>query len=128
MAKKKTAKTTASLRTRSRAIAREEAAKRRQKDAQSGPTTEAGVNQKLGELSQALARKAEAVKTGEPDPLQPSAKLLVMIGSAVVHADEYLSDHGDPVDRDAFNSVLHNPEVQAWIKAMGPMLPLKRNP
>jgi hypothetical protein len=69
-----------------------------------------------------------ASEHGEPDPLHPTVQLLVAIGSAVVHAEEYLSPNGDPVDRTAFETTVNQPEVQAWIKAMGPMLPLKRNP
>ena len=66
--------------------------------------------------------------TGGPDPTRPQLGLLVKIGSALVHAEEYLSPHGHPVDKTAFDELLRQPDVQAWIKAMGPMLPLKRNP
>lgn len=53
---------------------------------------------------------------------------LVKLGSIVVHADELTSPHGHAVDSVAIRSLLDDPDVKAWIKSMGPMLPLKRNP
>lgn len=35
------------------------------------------------------------------DVLKPSVGLLVKLGSALVHIEEYLSPHGHPYDRDA---------------------------
>jgi hypothetical protein len=58
--------------------------------------------------------------------LQPTKTLLVKLGSALVHADETLSPDGRNLDRDIFFSLLNDPEIQEWIKAMGPLLPLKR--
>lgn len=61
------------------------------------------------------------------DPLKPSVGLLIKLGSLVVHADEFFSPGGDPVDRIAFNTLIHDEEVKAWISAMGCYLPLKRS-
>lgn len=60
------------------------------------------------------------------DPLQPTVSLLVKIGSAVVHADELCSPKGHQFDKAALDTLLQDPEVKEWIKAMGPFLPLKR--
>lgn len=62
------------------------------------------------------------------DPLKPSAALLCKLGSAIVHADEFLSSKGHQYDRAAFVQCLADPEVQKWIKQMADMamLPVKR--
>lgn len=52
--------------------------------------------------------------------------LLIKLGSLVVHADELLSPDGRQADRIAIEGLLSDPEVIAWIKGMGAMLPLKR--
>jgi hypothetical protein len=61
------------------------------------------------------------------DPMQPSVTLLSKLGSAVVHAEELLSPHGHELDRTAFLALANDSEVRAWTKAMGPLLPRKRN-
>lgn len=55
-----------------------------------------------------------------------SMGLLVKLGSIAVHADELFSTDGRNVDKDAMLPLLADPEVQEWIKSMGPLLPLKR--
>lgn len=64
------------------------------------------------------------------NPLQPSPQLLCKLGSAIVHADEMSGPHGHEFDKVAFQQVLNDPEVKAWIEAMTKMamLPVKRNP
>lgn len=64
---------------------------------------------------------------GTLNALTPSAGLLAKLGSAIVHADEYMSSDGREVDRQEFLARLSDPEVQQWIEDMGPLLPLKRN-
>jgi hypothetical protein len=59
--------------------------------------------------------------------LHPSTELLCKIGSALVHADEAMSPSGHPFDAEEFRQRFNDAEVQAWIKAMGPLLPLKRS-
>lgn len=61
--------------------------------------------------------------------LKPSVTLLIKIGSAVIHAEEYLSPHGHPFDKNAFDSLLRDPEVVKWIKGMDELalLPIKRS-
>jgi hypothetical protein len=67
-------------------------------------------------------------KENENDPLAPSATLLIKLGSAVVHADEYLSDKGHDFDRQTFHALLNDPEVKEWLEAMNKqaLLPVKR--
>lgn len=62
------------------------------------------------------------------DPLRPELPVLVMLGSALVHAEEYLSPRGHPLDRDAFHALMARAEVRDWIDAMNvlALLPLKR--
>lgn len=60
------------------------------------------------------------------DPFKPSTSLLVKLGSIAVHAEEFLSLKGHNFDRIALQSVLDDPEVVEWIRAMGAFLPLKR--
>jgi hypothetical protein len=62
----------------------------------------------------------------QKEALKPSAQLLCKLGSALVHADEYLSDDGREIDRKEFHERVADEEVQQWIEAMGPLLPLKR--
>lgn len=65
-------------------------------------------------------------KTAKPDSQAPCLALLVKLGSIAVHADELLSPHGHEFDRIALRDCLADPEVKAWIAAMGVYLPLKR--
>lgn len=60
------------------------------------------------------------------NPLTPEPVLLMKLGSALVHADEFLSPDGHPFDKDSFERMLQDPDVQEWIKGMGAMLPQKR--
>ncbi len=62
------------------------------------------------------------------DPLKPSPKLLVKLGSAIVHLDELISPGGHPFDVEASKTILGDPEVKAWLKDMDALgfLPKKR--
>ena len=62
----------------------------------------------------------------QADPTKPSLPLLCKIGSALIHAEEWLSPTGNFFDKGALEGLLADPEVKAWIKAMGPLLPVKR--
>lgn len=66
----------------------------------------------------------------KPNPLEPSLTLLLKLGSAIVHADEYLSPHGHPLDKDEFHQLLKDPELVEWLAAMTKLalVPRKRNP
>lgn len=66
------------------------------------------------------------MKKVKPDPLKPSITLLMKLGSAIVHAEEYLSKDSHPFDLNSFERMSQDPEVLSWIKAMGAMLPQKR--
>lgn len=73
--------------------------------------------------------EAVLAKIATGDPLKPSAGLLCKLGSAIVHADEFLSPDGHEFDSTAFRQVLADPEVQDWIRQMTKLafLPRKRN-
>lgn len=62
------------------------------------------------------------------DPTKPSVALLCKLGSALVHADEYLSAGGHPLDRDAFSALLADAEVKVWLEQMAhaALVPVKR--
>lgn len=62
----------------------------------------------------------------KPDPLKPDVALLCKLGSIVVHTDEMLSPKGHDVDRTAIVTLLADPDVRAWVAAMGVYLPKKR--
>lgn len=64
------------------------------------------------------------------DLAHPPMSLLCKLASIAVHAEEYHSPHGHPLDLDALKSNLADPEVQEWVAAMGAasLIPLKRNP
>jgi hypothetical protein len=64
--------------------------------------------------------------TPKVDPLKPALSLLCKLASIAVHADELLSPKGHVYDRLAFKSAVEDPEVQAWLKEMGPFVPVKR--
>lgn len=67
--------------------------------------------------------------TMEADPFKPSATLLAKLGSAIVHADEAMSDQGHAADEAAFRSLLTDQEVQDWLAAMqvNALVPVKRD-
>lgn len=60
------------------------------------------------------------------DPLKPSLGLLVKLGSIAVHCDEMLSPSVHDFDKIAIQQLLNDPDVAAWIKAMGAFMPVKR--
>ena len=55
--------------------------------------------------------------------------LLAKLGSAIVHADEMCKIGGHRYDRVAFESLLDDEEVRAFLDALGKlaMLPIKRS-
>jgi hypothetical protein len=62
------------------------------------------------------------------NPLQPSPALLSKVGSIIQHLHEGKSAAGHHLDVVAMNSLLDDPEVVAWLKAMDELalLPRKR--
>lgn len=62
------------------------------------------------------------------NPLEPSASLLVKLGSIAVHVEEMLSLDGHEFDRVALGSLLRDKELRDWIEAMDDMalMPVKR--
>jgi hypothetical protein len=64
----------------------------------------------------------------EIDVLEPNAQLLIKLGSALVHAQEFLSPTGHPFDKAAFDGIMNDPDVCEWISGMTEMalLPVKR--
>lgn len=63
------------------------------------------------------------------DCLKPEAGLLIKLGSALIHADEFLSPHGHPFDKNTFDTLMKDAEVVGWIKEMDSLalLPKKRS-
>lgn len=63
------------------------------------------------------------------DPLNPSAQLLIKLGSIIVHYQEYTSGKGHEVDKSAIDSLLEDKDIKVWMKEMNKMafLPIKRN-
>jgi hypothetical protein len=53
---------------------------------------------------------------------------LVKLGSIAVHVEEFMSRNGHELDAVAIKSLLDDPELQKWLKAMSAaaLLPLKR--
>lgn len=64
-----------------------------------------------------------------PSAQSPSLRLLVKLGSIVVHADELTQPGGHEVDADAIRSLLADHEVIEWLRAMDAQsfLPKKRS-
>ena len=58
--------------------------------------------------------------------LEIQLTLASKLASIVVYADEALSDDGHSFDFVAMRQAIADPEVQAWIKALGPLAPVKR--
>jgi hypothetical protein len=60
--------------------------------------------------------------------LQPSATILVKLGSIAVHAEEMFSVKGHYFDKVALQTLLLDEEVQTWLKDMSKLalLPVKR--
>lgn len=52
--------------------------------------------------------------------------LAAKIGSILVHVEEGLSAEGHEYDWAAVQTALMDPDVQAWIKFLGPLVPVKR--
>jgi len=59
-------------------------------------------------------------------PMSISVALASKLATVVVHADELLSPDGRHVDKEALRIAATDPEVQEWIKSLGPLAPLKR--
>ena len=63
------------------------------------------------------------------DPLNPPPTLLIKLGSAAVHAAEFLAPGGHPLDKQAFEALMADHEVVEWLAAMDKdaLLPLRRD-
>ena len=77
--------------------------------------------------SHSLARNREFFAVTNPfkTPLPPA--LLAKLGSIVVHADEACSDSAHSFDVEALKALIAQPDVQDFIVALGPLVPVKRN-
>lgn len=63
------------------------------------------------------------------DPLKPDPTLLCKLGSIIIHFEEFMSNDGHYLDKDALDALLANDDIQDWLLAMEDMalLPRKRN-
>lgn len=54
---------------------------------------------------------------------------LAKIGSALVHAEEYMGEGGHDFDKAAFDQMMADPAVQTWLESMKSMslVPRKRS-
>ncbi len=52
--------------------------------------------------------------------------LQVKLAGVIVHADEYLIPFGHGFDKTVLLGLVNDPEVQAWIKSLGALAPVKR--
>lgn len=84
------------------------------------------VKDEVGKLQEPARTVPEPLN--EPDPLHPPLTTLVKLGSIAVHVDELMSLKGHEYDRVAIEGLLKDPEVVAWLAAMGKQsfLPVKR--
>ena len=62
------------------------------------------------------------------NPLNPSATVLIKLGSMIVHYQEQLSPLGHYFDKAALTTLETDPEVIEWLKQMTQLafLPVKR--
>lgn len=63
------------------------------------------------------------------DPERPSLSVLVKLGSLAVHTEEFFSKGSGyhcGFDESAIRALLVDPELEAWIRSMGGLLPVKR--
>lgn len=72
--------------------------------------------------------QAPAVENARPACLKPEPNVLVKLGSLAVHAEEMLEPGGHELDVAAIRGLLDDPELRAWLEAMGELalLPVKR--
>lgn len=75
-----------------------------------------------------LLKRLDIKPPEEPNFFKISDAGLIKLGSALVHADEYLSPDGHDFDRTTFYGLLKDPEVSEWIKRLSEaaLLPQKR--
>lgn len=60
-------------------------------------------------------------------PMTIGAALASKLASVVVHADELFGPDGRVgFDDRALMQAVHDPEVQEWVKSLGPLAPVKR--
>lgn len=72
------------------------------------------------------ANHSEEIKMGTP--MKPNQGLLIKLGSALIHYQEYVeTDHH--FDLKAAESIMTDPEVETWISEMNAkaLLPVKRS-
>lgn len=58
--------------------------------------------------------------------LELNPSLASKLASVVVHAGEMMSSDGHHFDRIALQQAIADPEVQEWIRGLGPLAPVKR--
>lgn len=60
--------------------------------------------------------------------LTPSPQLLVKLGSLITHYQEFTSEKGHSVDKNAIDSIEADEDVKEWLREMNAaaLLPVKR--
>lgn len=86
--------------------------------AERGPVT------KPDSTDQIMSR--EAGMTAKREGMRISEALASKLASIVIHAEELFEPLGHGFDKIALQQAIAEPEVQAWIKELGPLAPVKR--
>jgi|SRR5882672_3466278 len=85
----------------------------------------------VGEMQKRIEDALESVAGGNPavgDPLHPELRLLIKLGSAIIHTEEMISPAGHVYDLATLKALLTDPDIVGWLKQMDAMalLPKKR--
>jgi hypothetical protein len=61
--------------------------------------------------------------------ITPRQDVAIKVASALVHAQEFIGADGHPFDRHAFEALMNDPDVVAWMRRLNGMalLPRKRS-
>ena len=62
------------------------------------------------------------------DAFNPPKQVLILLGSIIVHYEEWTSGNGHEFDKTTIDSLMNNPNVKKWFEEMNTMalLPVKR--
>ena len=60
--------------------------------------------------------------------METDLKLLIALGSLIIHYEEWTSEKSHPIDKDTINSIRNQQDVKKWFEDMNKQgfLPIKR--
>ena len=66
---------------------------------------------------------------GSDDVRPKDLAVCARIGSALVHAEEFMSVRGHTFDKESFNAIMNDDDIRAWLKKLDDigLLPKKRD-